>query len=40
MSLTVRCVDRETRDGWVASGRTEGLGRGYERLDEVLAAIA
>jgi uncharacterized protein YndB with AHSA1/START domain len=39
MTLTVRYVDRETRDGWVASGMTEGLGRGYERLDEALHAI-
>lgn len=40
MTLTVRYVDREMRDGWIASGMTEGLGRGYERLDEVLAEIA
>ena len=40
MTLTVRYVDREMRDGWVASGMAEGLGRGYERLDEVLAAMA
>jgi uncharacterized protein YndB with AHSA1/START domain len=39
MRLTVRYVDRDMRDGWVASGMTEGLGRGYERLDEALAAI-
>lgn len=39
MTLTVRYLDRETRDGWVASGMTEGLGRGYERLDEALDAI-
>ncbi len=36
MSLEVRYPDRETRDGWVASGMTEGLGLGYDRLDEVL----
>lgn len=40
MTLTVRYVDRQMRDGWVASGMAEGLGRGYERLDEVLAALA
>jgi uncharacterized protein YndB with AHSA1/START domain len=40
MRLTVRYVDREMRDGWFASGMTEGLGRGYERLDEVLKGIA
>jgi uncharacterized protein YndB with AHSA1/START domain len=40
MTLTVRYVDRAMRDGWVASGMTEGLGRGYERLDDVLAGIA
>ncbi len=38
MSLEVRYPDREIRDGWVASGMTDGLGQGYERLDEVLAA--
>lgn len=37
MMLTVRYVDRAMRDGWVASGMTEGLGQGYQRLDEVLA---
>jgi len=40
MRLTLRYVDQEMRDGWVASGMTEGLGRGYERLDGVLAVIA
>ena len=39
MTLTLRYVDREMRDGWVASGMTEGLGRGYERLDEALEGI-
>ncbi|HQR26198.1 MAG TPA: SRPBCC family protein [Nocardioides sp.] len=39
MRLTVRYVDREMRDGWIASGMTEGLGRGYERLDVALDAI-
>ena len=38
MTLTVRYPDREIRDGWVASGMTEGLGQGYDRLDEVLAS--
>ena len=37
MTLTVRYPDREARDGWVASGMTDGLGLGYVRLDEVLA---
>jgi uncharacterized protein YndB with AHSA1/START domain len=40
MSLTVCYADREMRDGWVASGMTEGLGRGYERLDEALAGMS
>jgi len=39
MSLTVRYVDREMRDGWVASGMADGLGRGYERLDDALEAM-
>ena len=37
MTLSVVYPTREIRDGWVASGMTEGLGAGYDRLDEVLA---
>ena len=37
MTLTVRYPDQATRDGWVASGMTDGLGQGYDRLDAVLA---
>jgi uncharacterized protein YndB with AHSA1/START domain len=37
MTLTVRYPSREIRDGWVASGMTDGLGQGYDRLDQVLA---
>jgi uncharacterized protein YndB with AHSA1/START domain len=37
MTLDIRYPDRATRDGWVASGMTEGLSLGYDRLDEVLA---
>jgi uncharacterized protein YndB with AHSA1/START domain len=37
MTLTVRYPDRATRDGWVASGMTDGLGQSYARLDDVLA---
>ena len=40
MTLTVRYVDREMRDGWLASGMTEGLGRGYGRLDEALERMS
>jgi hypothetical protein len=40
MKLTVRYVDRQMRDGWVASGMTEGLGHGYQRLDQLLDAVA
>jgi len=39
MSLTVRYPDRETRDHWLRSGMTSGLSKGYERLDELLAAL-
>jgi uncharacterized protein YndB with AHSA1/START domain len=39
MRLTIRYVDRAMRDAWVASGMTEGLGRGYERLDAALDAV-
>ena len=38
MTLTVRYPEQAIRDGWVASGMTVGLGQGYDRLDEVLAA--
>ena len=37
MRLSVVYPSREIRDGWVASGMTEGLGACYERLDGVLA---
>jgi uncharacterized protein YndB with AHSA1/START domain len=37
MTLTIRYPSREIRDGWVASGMTDGLGQGYDRLDEELA---
>jgi uncharacterized protein YndB with AHSA1/START domain len=37
MSLSVVYPTQEIRDGWVASGMTEGLGAGYDRLDHVLA---
>jgi uncharacterized protein YndB with AHSA1/START domain len=40
MTLTVRYPDREIRDGWVASGMTDGLGQGYDRLDDLLAQPA
>ena len=36
MSLDIRYPDEQTRDGWVASGMTVGLGAGYVRLDAVL----
>jgi len=39
MTLSVVYPTREIRDGWVASGMTEGLGQGYERLDEVLDSL-
>jgi uncharacterized protein YndB with AHSA1/START domain len=38
MTLTVRYPDPGIRDGWVASGMTVGLGQGYDKLDELLAA--
>ena len=38
MDLTIVYPDKETRDGWVASGMTDGLGVSYDRLDEVLAS--
>lgn len=39
MTMTVRYVDQEMRDGWIASGMTDGLGLGYRRLDDALAAM-
>jgi uncharacterized protein YndB with AHSA1/START domain len=40
MTLSVVYPTREIRDGWVASGMTEGLGAGYDRLDLALADLA
>jgi uncharacterized protein YndB with AHSA1/START domain len=40
MTLTVRYLDRKMRDGWVASGMTNGLSSSYERLDNALPGIA
>ncbi len=39
MTLTVRYADRATRDGWLESGMTDGLSTGYDRLDQLLAAL-
>lgn len=39
MTLTVRYADRKTRDGWMTSGMTAGLGMSYQRLDALLPAI-
>jgi uncharacterized protein YndB with AHSA1/START domain len=38
MLLDICYPSREIRDGWVGSRMTDGLGEGYQRLDEVLAA--
>ncbi len=38
MTLSIVYPSREIRDGWVASGMSDGLGQGYDRLDEVLAS--
>lgn len=40
MTLTVRYADEATRDGWLASGMADGLGRSYDLLDQMLSAIA
>ncbi len=40
LQLTVRYPSREVRDGWAASGMTDGLSVGYTRLDELLGTIA
>jgi uncharacterized protein YndB with AHSA1/START domain len=39
MTMTVRYVDRQMRDGWLASGMADGLGQGYDRLDAALDAM-
>jgi uncharacterized protein YndB with AHSA1/START domain len=36
MLLDIRYPSREIRDGWVASGMTDGLSLGYDRLDALL----
>jgi hypothetical protein len=38
MTLSIVYPSREIRDGWVASGMSDGLGQGYDRLDTVLAS--
>lgn len=39
LTLTVRYVDKATRDGWLASGMTDGMSEGYDQLDLVLAGL-
>lgn len=36
MAVTIEMPSREARDGALASGMTEGMGLGYERLDALL----
>ncbi|MET0741074.1 MAG: SRPBCC family protein [Candidatus Nanopelagicales bacterium] len=36
MTLTVVYPSEEIRDGWLASGMTDGMGEGYDRLDGLL----
>lgn len=40
LKLTVQYPSREAREVALASGMDKGLGAGYDRLDEVLAAAA
>ena len=37
---TVRSPSREARDGMLQTGMEKGVGRSYDRLDDVLAAMA
>jgi len=37
---TVRSPNREARDGMLATGMEKGVGRSYDRLDDVLSSIA
>ena len=39
LTLTVRYPDQATRDGWLASGMTDGMTEGYARLDALLAEL-
>lgn len=39
MSVTARYVDEAMRDGWLASGMTDGMSEGYARLDDVLSGL-
>jgi uncharacterized protein YndB with AHSA1/START domain len=39
MTLTVVYPSREIRDGWLASGMTDGLSEGYIRLDGLLQGL-
>jgi uncharacterized protein YndB with AHSA1/START domain len=37
LTITVRYATREERDEMATSGMAEGMGQGFERLDDVLA---
>jgi len=37
---TVRSPNREARDGMLATGMEKGVGRSYDRLDDVLSSMA
>ncbi len=40
MTLTVVYPSVEIRDGWLASGMTDGMSEGYAQLDELLGTVA
>jgi uncharacterized protein YndB with AHSA1/START domain len=40
LTLTVRYPSTEAREGAVASGMEHGMSAGYDRLDEILLAVA
>lgn len=37
--MTILYASKQARDGAAATGMTEGMETGYERLDEVLASL-
>ena len=40
LTLTVLYASKQARDGAAATGMTDGMEHGYQRLDEVLASLA
>ncbi len=39
LTVAVRYVDQAMRDGWLASGMTDGMSEGYDQLEALLADL-